>query len=256
MTDQGWGSAEGGTDDVDGSADRIPAPNVVPFPGDWIGSLDDLVPIETGRPEPESPRAGAAGFWEGDASAGHEAVAAPGPRSSVRGDLEDRRPGQTRPHRAGPGDPSSDVRRPVRGQRRAAPVPETFRQGRRPRWLLVAALVLATLLGGAAFLLQPGVSTDRGSDAARAGRHQQVVRTETLTTPVTVTTTVPVPRQHGRSGARGHRPKPNAGARSPAIVASSPPTTYKPVVSARSPGRTSEAGPAGCAESPDSGCLP
>src|SRR5579875_15 len=45
--------------------------NVVPFPRSWYGSVDELVPIDTGpSPEPDRPSslADASAFWGGDAA--------------------------------------------------------------------------------------------------------------------------------------------------------------------------------------------
>ena len=58
MADHGW-NADGGTGGVatekqrfreQAGAAHAPAPNVVPFPGDWIGPLDELVPIDLDPP--------------------------------------------------------------------------------------------------------------------------------------------------------------------------------------------------------------
>ena len=79
MTDQGWGSADGsargtatgakgGSDDVRDADAR----KVVPFPREWYGSPDELVPIDLGPPEADAADAAgsaateAAAFWEGD----------------------------------------------------------------------------------------------------------------------------------------------------------------------------------------------
>jgi hypothetical protein len=74
MAGQGWNG--------DGLAGSHPndAPNVVRFPGNWIGPLEDLVPIGTDaatEPDAQHPYAddpdavGAAAFWGGDAQAVH-----------------------------------------------------------------------------------------------------------------------------------------------------------------------------------------
>jgi hypothetical protein len=82
MADHGWNAdgAGGGnpagnnkTDDGKGATHGA-NPNVVPFPGDWIGPLDELVPIHLGEPDDDRPDASS--FWDGDSTAIHEAVGA------------------------------------------------------------------------------------------------------------------------------------------------------------------------------------
>ena len=92
MDDHGWGDAGGpvegranaGENAPSGVAPKETAANVVPFPRDWIGPLEDLVPIDTGtRPDEQSndgvgPAAatdGAPGFWDGDISEARSARA-------------------------------------------------------------------------------------------------------------------------------------------------------------------------------------
>jgi hypothetical protein len=48
----------------DGQAERPDVVNVVPFPGDWFGPVEDLVPIPTDGPEAESPAVRAQREWE------------------------------------------------------------------------------------------------------------------------------------------------------------------------------------------------
>lgn len=106
MTDQDWevdgaGGGSAGADsgagaarpDRDGVGGR-PA-NVVPFPGNWFGSIDELVPVhpeprasvvEVSSPVGEPAAASAADasdFWEGDADALEEVSTAEEPQSSI-----------------------------------------------------------------------------------------------------------------------------------------------------------------------------
>jgi hypothetical protein len=150
MADHGWnadGAAGGvatGNSDSDSStgAAQGPAPNVVQFPGDWIGPLDELVPIDLDPPTQEHPRASS--FWDGDATAVHEAVGAAGPPAGT----------------TGPGVGSAGPRVAAAGlgatHRPAPPVtgvsawPDRRRRG--PSWQLIAGVVLAGLLAGLALL--------------------------------------------------------------------------------------------------------
>jgi hypothetical protein len=153
MADHGWnadGAAGGvatGNSDSDSStgAAQAPAPNVVQFPGDWIGPLDELVPIDLEPPTQEHPRASS--FWDGDATAVHEAVGAIGVAGPELGE------GGSGGGGAGPWVGSAG---PGATQRQAPPpVPGVSAwpgQRRRPSWLLVAGVVVAALLAGLAVL--------------------------------------------------------------------------------------------------------
>lgn len=68
------GGTGGGTTRHTGTSDATGAgaPNVVPFPGDWIGPLDELVPIDSDLPE--ETKSSASSFWDGDPTAVPEAV--------------------------------------------------------------------------------------------------------------------------------------------------------------------------------------
>jgi hypothetical protein len=150
MADHGWnadGAAGGvatGNSDSDSStgAAQGPAPNVVQFPGDWIGPLDELVPIDLDPPTQEHPRASS--FWDGDATAVHEAVGAAGPPAGAAG------PG------VGSAGPRVGAAGPGATHRPAPPVtgvsawPGQRRRG--PSWQLIAGVVLAGLLAGLAVL--------------------------------------------------------------------------------------------------------
>jgi hypothetical protein len=267
MTDQDWGSADGsargtatggkrGSDDGrDADAD---ARKVVPFPREWYGSPDELVPIDLGPPKADGTDAAnsdtteAAAFWEGGAGTDHE--------------LAD--PPDTRQHDPSTSSSGVQAEPPRANDRSTPPTPPTRRFSIRP--LAVAAL-LAVLLAGAAAVLVSGLGTVGGTDpGARARRHDAArAVTKTVTTPVTVTTKVPA------RGTRGRRPSTGAhagrlsgdGAQAGTAAAQQPATTTQPTSEqgaapssetsppAKTSGGSHSAG-TGCAESPDSGCLP
>lgn len=86
MADHGWnadgaggGKPAGNNGSDDGTGARHAAnPNVVPFPRDWIGPLEELVPIHLDDPDDDGPDASS--FWDGDSTAVHEVVGAQPPR--------------------------------------------------------------------------------------------------------------------------------------------------------------------------------
>ncbi len=95
MTDQGWGNADGSargtaTGNRGGSEDGrdggVDTRKVVPFPREWYGSPDELVPIDLGPPEVDATDAAetdateAAAFWEGGAGGDHELTEPPDAR--------------------------------------------------------------------------------------------------------------------------------------------------------------------------------
>ena len=58
--------------------------NVVQFPRDWIGPVEDLVPLGVPEPGPDSEREldralGASAFWDESSASLHEAIEAPAP---------------------------------------------------------------------------------------------------------------------------------------------------------------------------------
>jgi len=266
MTDQGGGSADGsarGTAtggksrsdherDVDADARKV-----VPFPREWYGSPDELVPIDLGPPEADTADAAgsdatqAAAFWEGGAGTDHELANSPNAR------LRD------------PATSSSAVQaEPLRTSDRATPPkPPTRRFSMRP--LAVAAL-LAVILAGAAAVLVSGLGTGRGTDPGARARRQDAARavTKTVTTPVTVTTKVPTRGTRGRRpSARTHADRPAgdlaksgaAGAQQPAVTQPASEQTSLPSSETSPPAKTgsgSHNAGTGCAQSPDSGCLP
>jgi hypothetical protein len=270
MPDQDWGSADGTARGAasgrttGGDRERVTgadAPNVVPFPRDWYGSVDDLVPIDL-----EPPQAGpnaAAAFWDGDAGIAEGAGIVE----------EDAEPSD---RRLGHGDAGVTV-----GSDRIRSMPRSQHQDAHPRrrgvWKPALAALLAVILGGvAAVLITQG---GRPHAAGVAGRQRQPdtvkMRTETVTTPVTVTATAPTrPRRH-RHRVKSASPLPRKSIVVRSATSPSPSTSSSPSVadSSRSPaadlpksktGAKSESigvsksasSATGCAQSPDSGCLP
>ena len=164
MTDRGRGDADGsargtvtggkGRSDRERDADAD-ARKVVPFPREWYGSPDDLLPIDLGRPEGDATDAAgsdateAAAFWEGGAGTNHE-VADPT-------DARLRDPATSR---------SADQNEPIRtSDGPSAPKPPSRRSPRRP--LAVVALLAVVLAGGAAVLVS-GLGMRNGTDPRRS----------------------------------------------------------------------------------------
>jgi hypothetical protein len=179
MADHGWnadGAAGGvatGNSDSDSSTDapKAPAPNVVQFPGDWIGPLDELVPIDLEPPTQEHPRASS--FWDGDATAVHEAVGSAGQLGGAAGPL-----GGAAGPRVGSATPGAT--------RHQAPPPVTGvsawpRQRRRgPSWPLLAGVVLAVLLAGLVVLWVSNGGRAPGTSQPVTGPSAATVGTRTL----------------------------------------------------------------------------
>jgi hypothetical protein len=265
MTDQGWGSADGsaggtatggkgGSDEGrDAGAD---ARKVVPFPREWYGSPDELVPIDLGPPRADATDAAnsdateAAAFWEGGAGADHE--------------LAD--PPDTREHDPATSSSAARAEPPRTSDRPTSPKPATRRLSIRP--LAVAAL-LAVILAGMAGLLVSGLGTRRGTDPGAGARRKDAARavTQTVTTPVTVTTRVsargtrgrrPSARRHADRPASDRAPSGTAVVQQPAATQPSDQTSL-PSSETTPPAKTgsgSHRAGTGCAQSPDSGCLP
>jgi hypothetical protein len=243
MTDQGWGTVGGSAGDGGvevGGEDRPTAPNVVPFPRDWIGPLDELVPIDVSPPKRSAPP-DAGGFWDGDTEAVREAVSTPdqGPHSKET---------KTTPAEAMVADASGAEASRLVGARRsrttrdAAPGRARTVHGS-ARWPLAALVLLVMLLGGAALTLHG--STARHPGSSSTGRHHPgaAVETMTVTTPVTVTTTSPP----GDRRTRATDSKPasvsknqTAGEASPTATGSQPPSDgYLDSKPSSSPGTSS-----------------
>jgi hypothetical protein len=291
LPDHDWevdGPADGSTGIDGGAADRRPGrekpdpptANVVPFPGNWFGSIDELVPIhsETGArqltpigdgaaPPPEStaePTPDASAFWEGEAAPLQRVVAAPTDPASplVDADL---------------------IPEPETAETGDAPQPR-----RRVRAPALAVLVLAAAAAGVLLVVHvipvgPGsrAARDRGLTAAASARHAKQVVTQTVTSPVRTVTTTILARTH-RHGARAgtDRTKPTGTlgsasktARGTSTVPGSPAPQQPSATDLATPHETSSSssgsseattnrssGHSGSrcagAVSPDSGCLP
>lgn len=267
MTDQGRGNADGsarGTatggkgrsdHERDAGAD---ARKVVPFPREWYGSPDELVPIDLGPPEADTADAAgsdttqAAAFWEGGAGIDHE-LADP-PNARLRDPATSRSAVRTEPAR------TSD--------RPSPPKPRSRRSSRRP--LAVVALLAVVLAGGVAVLVS-GPGTRNGTDPGARTRRQDASRavTKAVTTPVTVTAKVPAHGARGkRTSTRTHAGRPSGDrAQSGTAAVRQPAATTQPASETNSPPSSQTSPPAttggslhssgtGCAQSPDSGCLP
>lgn len=255
MTDQDWevDGAAGGAAGADGArpgggarlTDETPAraaaratgeartavtsesANVVPFPGNWFGSVDELVPVhpepwpsvaEVARAPVQPPAASAADamdFWEGDAAALEEVSTATDPQSSIAllrspgaAHRNDRRAGATVTI-----DPDSADGVDARSSGSRVPA-------KRSLWTRVVAVLMVTSAAGAVLLVTHALTGGLGSRAARnetgggapgrggaaTGQHQPRIVTQTVTTPVTVTTTLRTRRhRHRASSPRVHR---------------------------------------------------
>lgn len=178
-----------------GAASDTPAANVVPFPGNWFGSIDELVPI---HPEPAAPRLtavapvatpppdstpDASAFWDGEAAPLQEVLAVPAHLQSAEA--------------AGPPLEEASV------QQEGEP-----RHRRRLRAPALATIVLTAAAAAALVVVQAlpsgrgALAThDHGLTAAAGDRPNSKVVTQTVTSPaITVTTK---PRAHtGRHGPR------------------------------------------------------
>lgn len=247
-------------------AKHADAPNVVPFPGDWIGPLDELVPIDLDPLSEDG--ATASDFWDGD-TAVHEAVGSAGVRAGSAG------------VRVGSGAASQHTQLGVE-----ASWPRYKRRG--PTWRSIAAGLLALLVAGSLGLLfaldsgsagsgvQQTVAVTRQTTARTGGTHGSVAHkapapktkrlsvrehptvkegtsvtkpssvTRTVSVPVTVVTRVPVTPTRVRQK-----------------VYVTPTTTPSPTVvqhvvttppKAAVTSHPTHSAP--CALSPDSGCLP
>ncbi len=277
MADQGWGDADdpaGGAADAGKKADADAQANVVQFPRDWIGPLDELVPIDLGPDPTAASGAGdAGGFWDGDIS---------GERSVPEPDWDD-----------GP--------RARAGSRASArPNPPPAARGRR-RGLALSGGGLLLMAAVAVVLVATGGLGRIGGGATRRDRQVRTL-TETVTAPATERTTADVSAgrrvrsgalsaaatEHAAAAARRRQATDNAGTeahhRSHATGAEGAPeptgatpevgagpsasattgqnpgagVTTGDAVSTSGGGQSSNSSTTGsaCAQSPDSGCLP
>jgi hypothetical protein len=230
----------------------------VPFPREWYGSPDELVPIDLAPPEADATDAAgsgateAAAFWEGGAGTDHE-LADPS-------DQRRRDPATSRSAVHTEPAPTSDrPNRPKAASRRVAVRP-----------LAVAAL-LAVVWAGVAAVVVSGLGARHGTDPGGLAQRQQAARalTETVTTPVTVTATAPArgtrgerPATHTHTGsAAGSRPDSGTAAAQQSAAAKQTAALEEPAPSSvtstpAATGGSSQSPGAGCTQSPDSGCLP
>lgn len=236
MTDQDWevdgataGSAGGGGNEAKWAKDReleslatdLRPANVVPFPGNWFGSVDDLVPVHpaprvaterraAGAGEPSAAAAAdATDFWEGEADALEEPSPAAEPQSSItllrsgrvarRTDRSAGDPAAVNAGATSDGDALDDAARP---------------RIERARWMrALAATAFASAAAGALLathalsgVLGSGVTRHQAHTAAASRQQTARVITRTVTNPVTVTTTVATPeRRHRPAKARVHK---------------------------------------------------
>ncbi len=145
------GIATGNTGAADAtSAEPAVAPNVVAFPGDWIGPLDELVPIHLEPHEQDGPDASS--FWDGDPTAVHEAIGSDAPRAGSSG----QRVGST--YRATQPPPSASG---------ASSWPPQRRRGRARS--LIGGLLVALLLAGLAVMLVSRLGLLHGASKPATG---------------------------------------------------------------------------------------
>ncbi|HWD70492.1 MAG TPA: hypothetical protein VG293_09860 [Solirubrobacteraceae bacterium] len=252
MTDQDWevdGATGGSAGGDSGSGatrpdrdepDSRPA-NVVPFPGNWFGSVDELIPIHPGprpslaevaaapaesRPasaaaEPTATAAAdASDFWEGDAASLEEVSV---PTESQASIALLRSPGAAK-RKSVPPARSESVRDSDAGpDSHAAPSPEAGSQAARPAdaegasarraWTGRLGLLLLAAVVATGLLIADVIPSQLGSDRARHPRDTAAVRanrtsgtvTPTVTLAVTVTTRIRdrTHRHHTPTG-KGH----------------------------------------------------
>jgi hypothetical protein len=272
-TANGTGASQPGRE----SSESQPA-NVVPFPGNWFGSVEDLVPV---HPEPHSPvfaappaedlpvvsAADASDFWEGDAATLQEVSAPTESTSSI--ELL-RSPGASKRRSSASAQASSEPDaepESAAGPQGAPAKRHLWRRG-------VLALACIALVGGVLLLTQ-AVPGRRGSGLTRRPGHSEAaarqqtthVVTQTVTAPLTATSTVPVRTHRGQSAKRSTQ-KPSSTATSAASGAATgshgriggletSSNTSSPPAAPSHAATSSGSAATGCvAQSPDSGCRP
>ena len=281
MTDREWevdgargGSAGGigGTEATrSGRGDSTGRPaNVVPFPGNWFGSVEELVPVhleprpslnEEEPPPQEAPDAAAdaSDFWEGDAAALEE-ISPPADLPSSIALLRSPEAAKRKPLPRVEDEPDP-ARKPV-----GADTAPTRRFGGRVFAVAVVALAIGLALITARLI--PGQDGSHKSLAAHRGtthpglsKAQGVTRTVTSTIAVTTSARPKTQRRHSdrntarkSSSSSGGTPPPTSSSVSSGT--SSVPATNRPAASNQA-STGSSGGGSGCAtQSPDSGCLP
>jgi hypothetical protein len=214
---------------------------ILPFPRDWFGPIEDLVPV---FPESDGVRAvSAASFWDEDAGAVHQLVES----LDVRAD-----------------DPNAEV------------APEHAARWGRGRWVawVGSALALVSVCAAGAIVLLSGglhhplLMTGAGQATGHRAQRRPTEAAKpapTVTVVVSARPSVKTPRHRARVGAASHTFKVAAVAVESGGRASRAPSTHVATGAASDvtsvsashleTGSASSAG-AGCAESPDSGCMP
>jgi hypothetical protein len=213
MDDHGWGDAGGPAEGRSNAGQNAPggappqetAANVVQFPRDWIGPLEELVPIDTGTSTPEQtdaavdpPAVDAPGFWDGDIS---DARSAPAPTWDERAPAETGVPPEPSPGPAvrGSGRLGHATRSEARRPRMRSSARSGLSEPRGPgRGLILSGVALLLLVVAGAVLVSTGglSRSTREPTSARAGG---LVRTLTKTVTTTgVSTRSPLrPRSAG-----------------------------------------------------------
>jgi len=227
---------------------------VLPFPRDWFGPIDDLVPVFPEPPASGPAAISAASFWDEDAGAVHQAVESLDPRWV--GDGEDEGLVALESDAEDPPDQEGVVESPERVRRRRV---FAIAGGVLCLVFVCAAVALVLLTGGLGHAHAPASA----KPAASHSTHREPVPASTSQQTVTVVvhdkTVVSRHRHHARAvAAASHRvdttshtssvaAEPVQSARSSAAAPAAP--------AAEAAGSGSSAG-AGCVPSPDSGCMP
>lgn len=252
---------------------------ILPFRRDWFGPVDDLVPV---LPEPAGGTViSAASFWDEDAGAVHQVVEALDPRWVGEGDHEpltplvfdepnrDPYPDSDRGWRADPDQDRGVARGRPERVRRVHPV--AILVGGLSLVIVCAAVALLLLEGGLRhpFTPRPAVNKPAVALTVRPRSATASVPAQTLRVILASRSLSQAERRHARKVAAeraarrkaAHRPTTTTTAvtSSPSAPVSHPaPSTRPSAISAPSaPTSDAESAPAGgCAQSPDSGCLP
>jgi hypothetical protein len=310
LTDQDWdveGGAGGAASGGDGSASpSAPADGrrdgaqrdarsakVVPFPGNWFGAVEDLVPIYPDPvpirpnpvppepvprevepvhsvvgvvPQPNTPPADASDFWEGDAATLQELADTTDAPSSIAL-LRSPAAASRKSSRRVDADAAAQS-----GERDDGEVGSPEKAGgRRRRALAIGGLLAAAVIGGGVLALNllPGAAKSGavrhpGALGAASARRPQAI-TDTITASVTVTTKAPrrTHRHHAirtagtkTTAAEVSKPTADSGADTASPTSEVSPASTTPPAGSSSGSGGSAASGSGCVQSPDSGCLP
>jgi hypothetical protein len=229
MADHGWnadgaaGVVAAGNSNSDSSAGaaQTAAPNVVQFPGDWIGPLDELVPIGLDRAGQDHPRASS--FWDGDATAVHEAVESVGPVGSPGPGVGSAGPGVgtegQRVGSAGPGAARHQEPPSVTGVREW---PGPRRRG--PSWPLLAGVALAVLLSGLVVLWLSHGGRAPGESAPVTTRSAATVVSKGFVKPQSKTSSPDTKPLSRKATSKSHKLKPTSHKAKPAKATAKPAT--------------------------------